>query len=84
MQVGDLIRTVYSDRMAVITEVTPLPNWNKAIFGVKFRYIDQDPLNPEGMQPSDKIRLISTLCALPVHLERGSDGWWTGGLWGLK
>ena len=87
MQVGDLIKTIYSDRVAVVTEVNPLPTWNKCPFGVKFTMLDGKPISAfddsiEGMQPSDKIRIVSTTTIQPVQFTRDHpDGWWRGGLW---
>ena len=87
MQVGDLIQTVYSDRIAIVTEVNPLPTWNTSPFGVKYTYIDGKPESvgnpdPWGMQPSDRIRIVSTSVPQPVHFIRDWDhGWWRGGLW---
>ena len=82
MKVGDLIRTIYSDRLAIVTEVNPHPTWNSSPFGVKFTYLDGNRLNPDGMQPSDKIRIVSTTTTQPVHFIRDRDnGWWRGGLW---
>ena len=84
MQVGDLIRTIYSNRIAIVTEVNPHPTWNSSPFGVKFAYLDapRHPLNTHGMQPSDKIRIVSTTTIQPVHFIRDWDhGWWRGGLW---
>ncbi len=87
MQVGDLIQTVYSDRIAIVTEVKPLPTWNTSPFGVKYTYIDGKPESdyskePWGMQPSDRIRLVSTKVPQPVQFIRDWDhGWWRGGLW---
>ena len=86
MQVGDLIKTIYSDRVAVVTEVNPLPTWNTSPFGVKYTYIDGEPESvgnqePWGMQPSDRIRIVSTSVTMPVQFVKGEDGWWRGGLW---
>jgi len=88
MQVGDLIRTIYSDRTAIVTEVNPLPTWNTSPFGVKFTMLDGKPISkysggsPDGMQPSDRIRIVSTSATMPVQFVKGEDGWWRGGLWG--
>ena len=84
MQVGDLIRTIYSNRIAIVTEVNPHPTWNSSPFGVKFTYLDANmkPINTHGMQPSDKIRIVSTTTIQPVHFIRDWDhGWWRGELW---
>ena len=87
MKVGDLIRTVYSDRIAIVTEVNALPTWNSCPFGVKFTMLDGKPISiysdsPDGMQPSDKIRIVSTKTVQPVQFIRDhKDGWWRGGLW---
>ena len=75
MQVGDLIQTVYSDRIAIVTEVTPLPTWNTSPFGVKYTYIDGKPESVYskeswGMQPSDRIRLVSTKVPQPVQMQQ--------------
>ena len=87
MKVGDLIRTIYSDRIAIVTEVNALPTWNSCPFGVKFTMLDGKPISLyddsiEGMQPSDKIRIVSTKVSQPVQFIRDHDnGWWRGGLW---
>ena len=87
MKVGDLIMTIYSDRLAIVTEVNPLPTWNSSPFGVKYIYIDGKPESvgskePWGMQPSDRIRIVSTKVPQPVQFIRDHDnGWWRGGLW---
>ena len=87
MKIGDLIRTVYSDRIAIVTEVNALPTWNSCPFGVKFTMLDGKPISiysdsPDGMQPSDKIRIVSTKTVQPVQFIRDHDnGWWRGGLW---
>ena len=89
MQVGDLIQTIYSDRIAIVTEVNALPTWNSSPFGVKYTYIDGKPESveysrdekPWGMQPSDRIRIVSTSATMPVQFVKGEDGWWRGGLW---
>lgn len=75
MKVGDLVKTIYSNRTAIVTEVNALPTWNQSPFGVKFTYMNGE----EGMQPSDKIRLISTSVTLPVQFIRDwTLGWWRG------
>ena len=87
MQVGDLIQTIYSDRIAIVTEVNALPTWNSSPFGVKYTYIDGKPESPHskepwGMQPCDRIRIVSTKVPQPVQFIRDhGNGWWRGGLW---